>query len=783
MKPTEKKMITICSLLFILGVAAFTLLSPHGTHAQAIPQAVESVVAEDGSIWERVSEKGFGNKNNICVVSMCPYRGSLYALARNEASGFQIWRTHNTTWEQVTVPGFTDSVLHDLMNAAYGKIIEFNGSLYVAIGSGYEGAFLYRSISSELWRFDGEQWEAVVSNSLDEDEGGTITGISDCADDDGATTAQITDSSKSWTADQWKGGILRVTSGEGKGRVFEITGNTGTALIIQQNEEANTDDDTGAETEYTVCEGFVPDPEYPNVPVGTIAAGDSYEIGMGEDENGFGELWNKNFIDMAVHNNELYIGISHNYEDGTRVWKSADGTTWTPASQYAFSLFHGLDPQGNPTGECLITGLEDTVGNPVCSSATHFGTSDVSGTETLYIGGTGSSGCAGRGARAFRLDGDQWTAIVDNFVDDNDEGTNENGFGFAPDFINANFQAWTWAEYDDRLFCAVARVTGGRIMYTATGGTEDGAWTYAVGGDSAIADGFDGVADFLGYGANIGANLYTFDSALYAGTLVVKLNEPIPGISPLVDGADIWRATGSADALVWTRITGDGFGDEGIQHLESFTTFEGSLYVAASNLFSGNAGQTIPEDGGAKIYRLVEVPGFVSINSLTGNPDGNGITLQWSTDVEEGLTGFNIYHSGSEAQREPYEMISSSLIPATGAGSSYDFTDTSALAPGTYYYKVESVDSAGNSKSYGPLAVTVSCPAASMYGEAAPETLILRKYRDEVLSQSIMGRALIRAYYSAAPRLVQITNKYPAAGTAVKKVIDALLPLIEKQVD
>jgi len=782
MKQYSKKFIVRCSPLMIFGFFFVMLSLPHAAHAQAMPLAVETVDAEDGSVWERVNEPGFGNKDNICVVSMCPFQGSLYALVRNEATGFQIWRTHNTGWEQVSVPGFTDSVLHELMNASYGKMIEFNDALYVALGSGYEGGFLYRSLGCEMWRFNGEQWEPVVSNSLDEDEGGTITGIAGCDDDDGATTADVTDSSKSWTADQWKGGVLRITSGEGKGRVFDIVGNSGTTLTIQQNEEANTNDETGAETEYTVCESYIPDPEFPNVPVGTVAAGDSYEIGIGRDENGFGEIWNKNFIDMAILNDELYVGIAHNYEDGTRVWKTADGTTWEPASPYAFGLFHGFDPQGNPTGECLITGMEDTVGNPVCSSTTYFGKTDVSGTETLFAGGTGSSGCSGRGARAFRLDGETWTAIADNFVDENDEGTNENGFGEAGDFINCNFQAWTWAEYDDRFFCAIARLTGGRIMYTATGGTEDGAWAYAVGMDSAMPDGFDGAADFMGYGSNIGANLYTYNSSLYAGTLMTKLLDPIPNISPVFDGADIWRATGPGDALVWTRVTGAAFGDTNINHFESFTEFEGSLYVAASNLFSGNAGQTIPEESGAKIYRLSEVPGFVSVDSFAGSAGSGGIALQWTTSGEAGLTGFNVYRSTSEKENEPYKVISDALITAKGAGSSYDFTDTGAFAPGTYYYKVEGVDAAGTGKSYGPLAVTIPCLGASIYGERSPETQLLRLYRDKVLSRSAAGRLLVRAYYSTERYIMKLITACPAAGTAFKKTIDTLLPVIKKHV-
>ena len=55
----------------------------------------------------------------------------------------------------------------------------------------------------------------------------------------------------------------------------------------------------------------------------------------------------------------------------------------------------------------------------------------VTGTETLFIGGTGTAGCNGRGARVYRRDDDNlWTPIVDYLVDDNMVGSNENGFGY-----------------------------------------------------------------------------------------------------------------------------------------------------------------------------------------------------------------------------------------------------------------------------------------------------------------------------------------------------------------
>ena len=189
--------------------------------------------------------------------------------------------------------------------------------------------------------------------------------------------------------------------------------------------------------------------------VAAIGTGDAYRIVCGEDDVGFGEMWNKTIVDFEILNGELYATIGLNYQDGTRIWKTADGVIWVPTSEYSFGNFHGTDPRdGEPIadGDCPVPGLSDRNGSPVCSSSTNLGKFD----GTLFVGGTGSSGCNGRGARVLKLDElGEWNFIVDYFVDENETGTNENGFAVNDNFLTANFQAWSWAEYDSRLFVSV----------------------------------------------------------------------------------------------------------------------------------------------------------------------------------------------------------------------------------------------------------------------------------------------------------------------------------------
>jgi len=719
-----------------------------------IPTALETITAEDGSTWERVNLPGFGSKYNVSVVAMCPFQGSLYALTRNDQTGFELWKTSCDGWTRVTVPEFTQNDFYgwlkpgflsqpidrkfNLKQNQWGDMIEFKGKLYVAIASGYQGGQMYGSIGLEIWSFDGEYWLPVVSKSKSVVAAGkgTLTALSSCANNDGTRTATLSDSTKAWTANQWAGGVLEVegTFSDGtKGlRLFNIVSNTATVLTVQENEKADVD-------EYTICteHKIACDPGRPAYNVPAIATGAKYRIWKGTTASGFGEMWNKSIVDFEILNNELYATIGLNYEDGGRVWKTSDGVNWTPSSAYSFGRFHGYDPNGNPTGFCLLPGLESRNGSPVSSSVTKMIKSSVTGTETLFTGGTGSSGCNGRGARVARLDGDDWNLIVDYFVDENTVGTNENGFGddgtAGGGFAYANFQAWSWANYDGLFFVGIARLSGGcRIMYTATGSAADGAWTYAVGGDNpTYADGFGDVN-------NIAFNLFTYGGALYAGSLAnSQLNDGGP-----VDGGDIWKATGSGSNLTWTRVTGNGFGDNNTVAFEAFTVYNGSLYVAGSNMVPSQVwGEEPAVYSGAKIYRLVVPPaecgngiiepgeqceqdsdceqGYVCMNcqceektlielsSFEAIPGFGKVTLKWETASEIDNAGFNIYRA--EAANGPYVKINSNLIAAEGSATqstSYEYVDTSVQNRKTYYYILEDIDTSGKATMHEPKSAT-----------------------------------------------------------------------------
>ncbi len=384
---------------------------------------------KDGSRWKLANAPGFGNDNNSSVVAMAEYKDYLYAMTRNK-DGAEVWRmSEDGQWEQVMFPNSQTRGFYGnkLINNIWGRMIVFKDKLYFGASSGFQGTYLYSS-ACEIWRYDGSSWEAVISDRKDADESGSITAIAGCAASDNNTAAQITDSTKTWTPDQWKGAMLQITSGSGKQRKFYILGNDNTTLSIQQDEIAGTGRNQDNETEFTVCSETNitnPFPAY-TYTLGEIAAGDSYEIGAGSDESGFGDFWNKTITGMDILDGRLYVSTGLNYARGSQVWYTDDGDAWTVTTPpNSFGNYH-VDPN-----DPFISAFPDGK-KPISSSLPSMAVSSCSGTPTLYATGTGTSGPMGSCARVAKLTDAGWELIVDSKVDANDTGTNENGIGDCP---------------------------------------------------------------------------------------------------------------------------------------------------------------------------------------------------------------------------------------------------------------------------------------------------------------------------------------------------------------
>jgi rhodanese-related sulfurtransferase len=73
------------------------------------------------------------------------------------------------------------------------------------------------------------------------------------------------------------------------------------------------------------------------------------------------------------------------------------------------------------------------------------------------------------------------------------------------------------------------------------------------------------------------------------------------------------------------------------------------------------------------------------------------------------------------------------------------------------------------------------CPAEMMYGENAEEILLLREFRDIVLSKTAQGQNIVRLYYFVSPALRNMMNQDNAIKCRIKKAIDDVLPEVRKK--
>lgn len=72
--------------------------------------------------------------------------------------------------------------------------------------------------------------------------------------------------------------------------------------------------------------------------------------------------------------------------------------------------------------------------------------------------------------------------------------------------------------------------------------------------------------------------------------------------------------------------------------------------------------------------------------------------------------------------------------------------------------------------------------ATAVYGSYdAPEVRVLRRFRDEVLSKSMPGRAFIRSYYAVSPPFARRLENAGRVNRLVKRVLDKIVRRLEKR--
>lgn len=96
--------------------------------------------------WEKVVDKGFGDRRNMCAWSMAKYKGYLYVGTLNFRKGCQVYRSktgEKDSWKQVNLNGFGDT-----KNLGARTMYIFNDLLWVAT--------LASNTGSQVWVTNGE---------------------------------------------------------------------------------------------------------------------------------------------------------------------------------------------------------------------------------------------------------------------------------------------------------------------------------------------------------------------------------------------------------------------------------------------------------------------------------------------------------------------------------------------------------------------------------------------------------------------------------------------------
>jgi len=74
------------------------------------------------------------------------------------------------------------------------------------------------------------------------------------------------------------------------------------------------------------------------------------------------------------------------------------------------------------------------------------------------------------------------------------------------------------------------------------------------------------------------------------------------------------------------------------------------------------------------------------------------------------------------------------------------------------------------------------CAAEAIYGRDSEETVLLREYRDKVLSKSVAGRQMIKTYYELSPAVAEVLQKNDEARASARRVLDSIMPAIREKV-
>lgn len=115
--------------------------------------------------FTKVMDGGFGDRFNVYGHGVMNFGNHLYVGTLNEHNGSEIWRFDGTDWEQVV-----DNGLDSITNESVRNLIVFGGQLYAGTYNPRNGA--------QVWRSDnGTDWEQLLVNGLGDTANISVRGM------------------------------------------------------------------------------------------------------------------------------------------------------------------------------------------------------------------------------------------------------------------------------------------------------------------------------------------------------------------------------------------------------------------------------------------------------------------------------------------------------------------------------------------------------------------------------------------------------------------------------
>lgn len=131
-----------------------------------------------------------------------------------------------------------------------------------------------------------------------------------------------------------------------------------------------------------------------------------------------------------------------------------------------------------------------------------------------------------------------------------------------------------------------------------------------------------------------------------------------------------------------------------------------------------------------------------------------GVLLFWSTTNETNIVGFRVLRAASE--HGTYVPITEQIKATSSSGGRYQLTDSESLAPGTYFYALESLTASGQTTRFAPISITVHVP---------DKIALLQNYPNPFNPSTSL------AFELPAPRSVQLFI-YNQNGRLVRRLVD-----------